>query len=80
MHTASVHIHTCKEVPYEYLYALHLFRGLMVNSSKHWGSDSRSLLEASATVSLPAVMALVMLLNVYLRQQCMLLDPTCLCT
>ncbi len=60
--------HTCKEVPYEYLYALHLFRGLIVNSSKHWGSDSRSLLEASATQSFPAVMALEMLLNVYLQQ------------
>ena len=73
-----MHRHTCKEVPYEYLYALHLFRGLMVISSKHWGSDSRSLLEASATLSFPAVMALEMLLNVYLRHQCMLLDPDCL--
>ena len=41
----------------------------MVNSSKHWGSDSISRLEACATVSFPAVMALEMLLNVYLRQQ-----------
>ncbi len=41
----------------------------MVNSSKHWGSDSRSLLEASATLSFPAVMALEMLLSVYLGQQ-----------
>ncbi len=80
MQFTSKHIHTCKEVPYEYLYALLLFRGLMVNSLKHWGSDSRSLLEASATASFPAVMALEMLLNVYLRQQCMLLDPICLCT